>query len=394
MAKHCSQCGVALPKADARFCNICGSSVPIDRKDDTPSGPSQPDAVRASSESGSVEDEYGVKQEEFFEPLPPQKQEVQEEVQKKIVEDTVVAENPASASSQPQEKLSQDVEDAPTLLLAKDALMEQQKATSAVDSQDIEHLNTAQLPLPIQAPPTPRLPVQEPSPLVTPLAMSETVVPPKDYNGVRSPMPTSSSGNPSWSGSTPAVGGGRFAQMPLFLRRISASPRQVGALVGMLVLLVVIGLGIFLFTQQGIARPWKQFSNAELGFALDYPLGWQEKVDSAKSQVVFSDYNQTAQMTVMVVEDDKGDINQWMRQEAEKIEVSDIQDTEAISFGNAEWQQIQGNLVVEGVNYRVIFLATLHENRLYLVMQQAVDGTYDENEHTFFSSMRAAWNFV
>ncbi len=163
-----------------------------------------------------------------------------------------------------------------------------------------------------------------------------------------------------------------------------------------LVALVLTGLICWLLFLQLVpnTNPWQNFSDPKLGFSVDYPTDWQVQVDSKQSVVHFHDSTQTGKVDVVVPSGAiASDIAQFLQQRASQLGMTNITTGPSRSFAGTSWQQVQGKLSQEGVSYSITMLATMHDNRLYLLTQTSPQSTYNDEDVLIFSVMRAGLHF-
>jgi hypothetical protein len=163
-----------------------------------------------------------------------------------------------------------------------------------------------------------------------------------------------------------------------------------------LVALIIVGVISWLLFLQLASNtsPWQSFSDTKLGFSMRYPTDWLAQVDYKQSIVHFHDSTQTGKIDIAVSSGaSASDIAQYLQQQASQLGITNVMTGPSRSFANTSWQQVQGNLSQEGVNYSITMLATIHGNRLYLLTQRSPQGTYNEEEALIFSVMRASLHF-
>ena len=170
-------------------------------------------------------------------------------------------------------------------------------------------------------------------------------------------------------------------------------------IVGLLVILLLGGIGVWVgvfhpFSVPTVVQPQQSFSNSQLAFSVQYPSGWNTRVDSSSSSAFFADSSNTAQFTVTVSPVDGKDAGQYVQQLSTQLKMTGIRPVSAIAFGGASWQQVQGNAVFGGANYSETILATVHSNHLYTITQSAPQSTYVQEEQIVFSPMRASFKFL
>lgn len=169
--------------------------------------------------------------------------------------------------------------------------------------------------------------------------------------------------------------------------------------VGLLVILLLGGIGVWVgvfhpFSVPDVVQPQQSFSNSQLAFSVQYPSGWNTRVDTATSSASFTDSSNTAQFTVTVSPANGKDAGQYVQQLATQMKMTSIKPGSSLSFGGVSWQQVQGNALFGGANYSETILATTHTNQLYTITEAAPQSTYAQEEQIVFSTMRASFKFV
>ncbi len=163
----------------------------------------------------------------------------------------------------------------------------------------------------------------------------------------------------------------------------------------MVALIIVGGVSWLLILQLAPnTDPWQHFSDTNLGFSLLYPTDWQVRVDHKPSIVHFYDSTQTDKVDITVSDATAGNVAQFLRQQASQLGMTGVTSKPSLSFAGSSWQEVQGKLSQEGVSYSIALLATIHGNRLYLLTQIAPQGTYNDEEALVFSAMHAGLQFL
>jgi zinc-ribbon domain len=198
------------------------------------------------------------------------------------------------------------------------------------------------------------------------------------------------------------------SDMPLVQGRVQSAPLQplgepvrkrcsrlgLWLAVCLVVLLIVGVIGWVLFSQLApTTDPWQRFSGTDLGFSVLYPTDWQVQIDHKSSIVHFYDSTQTDKVDIAVSNAPTSNVAQFLQQQASQLGITGITAEPLRVFAGTSWQQVQGKLSQEGVNYTVTLLAAIHGNRLYLLTQRSPQSTYDDEEGLVFSAMRAGWQF-
>ena len=167
----------------------------------------------------------------------------------------------------------------------------------------------------------------------------------------------------------------------------------------LLLLVLVGGVGTWIvryqpFSVPAITQPQQQLSNAQLGFSLLYPSGWQTQLDRNKSTIRLFDSSHTAQVAIVVGAAPNGDVSQYLQQQASQLGLTGIKKGSTRSFAGATWQQIQGNVQQRGASYTETLLATTHKNNLFTIMLLAPQTIYAEEEQVAFSKMCSSFQFL
>ncbi len=164
-------------------------------------------------------------------------------------------------------------------------------------------------------------------------------------------------------------------------------------------LLVFGGVGAWLyifkpFSVPQITQPQLPFQSSLLGVALSYPNGWSVKVDQKHGTVTFADSSHTAQFSVITAPANGQDAGQYLLQEATQLGMTGAKPGTPLSFAQATWQQTQGTVQQDGVNYAKTLLVTAHGNRFISIIQQAPQATYANEEAIIFAGMRSSFQFL
>jgi len=110
--------------------------------------------------------------------------------------------------------------------------------------------------------------------------------------------------------------------------------------------------------------------------------------------VQFSDSTHTARFSVLVVAATGQDASKYLLQEAKQLGITGVKSGPPLSFAKTSWQQVQGSVVQDGVNYSETLLVTMHANRLYSIIQQAPQATYADEDRVIFSTIRSSFQFL
>jgi hypothetical protein len=253
--------------------------------------------------------------------------------------------------------------------------------------------NTASPPLPTRGAPSlpARGPVSNPSPLPgqtftpsgasvahSPFSSPETMVPPSA--GQRSPT------------TPPPV-----SPLPAPVRESRTqwvTPRRLVLLVG---LIVVLGAGVFIISYQatsGGAQAYQAFENSTLGVFLTYPQGWAFHLDQAQTSVHFADSSQTGQVTLSRTMLGVQSLTQYLDQQITRLGIATPQFAPTRLFAGTNWQQVQGDIVQQGVTYMLDLYVTRHGTYLYTLIFLAPPVVYSRMEQESFTPLRASFRFI
>lgn len=339
-------------------------------------------------------------------PLPEQ----QEEELQDSIEDT-----PTSSLITAE---SVNVEDAPTIIQAKDK-------DNNVDA--VEHLDTVPMPnyLQTKTPSSPQSPIVSPhslhgnTPLPNEQRIREQRAQPYTTN---TPQPVSYpiSSQPIAPIAPPAPA--RFSQpmsantsqnqpqqsVHTQARHVSGVPlpspalarRQKSRVPFILLLaclcILILGGGVWIllanpFAVPSVTQPLQSFKDAQLSVSLPYPSGWTTQKNA--TGVVLADSSHTAQVKLSAITT-SGDAAAYVQQQATKSGMTAVKSLGAVSFAGTSWQQVQGNMQQDGVNYTMHMFATLHANRMYVLTQMAPQNVYADEESVVFSPIRNSFAFM
>lgn len=177
--------------------------------------------------------------------------------------------------------------------------------------------------------------------------------------------------------------------------------RKSMTIVLVVLLLLIVGGGIATwlvlyqpFTVAGVTQPQQTFSNTQMGISLQYPRGWTAKVEAQKSTVHLADSSQTARFSIVFTPTSGGDVNKYLQQEATQLTMTALKPGAAQTFAGTSWQQLQGNVLINGATYTETLFATVHQQKVCTIMQLAPQTTYAQEEQYTFSAMRSSFQFV
>lgn len=321
------------------------------------------------------------------------------------------------------------VEDLPTVPLAvpevvKPAIVIERASTPAPASQEpeIEDLPTRPMPASQVAPrsPLPPLPPQSPpgreqrpvsyraeaSAAVPPPYPSRTpalygpLPNPQSHPGqaFSPPPPSAPQGPLSSPGNAPLQRSP--AQAPALAtdeaRKRRVSPLQVALLV---VLVIVVGVGVSVFSYQAtsggaIAQPYQAFQNSTLGVSLSYPQGWTFSLNRAQTSVRFADSSHTGQVMLSMTAPDAASMTQYLDRQMTQLGIAVPQQAPTRLFGGESWQQVQGDVVQQGVTYMLELYATRHGTHIYTLLFLAPPPVYGRMEQESFAPLRASLRFI
>ncbi len=189
--------------------------------------------------------------------------------------------------------------------------------------------------------------------------------------------------------------------VPPTRRREKRKSRKSMAVVLAALLLLIVGGGLAMwlvlyqpFTVAGVTQPQQTFTNTQLGVSLHYPSGWTARVEAQKSTVHLTDSSQTARFTVVFTSTGGGDINKYLQQEAALLTMTAQKPGAAQTFAGTSWQQLQGNVLLNGATYTETLYAAVHQQKVCTIMQLAPQTTYAQEEQYVFSAMRSSFQFV
>ena len=189
--------------------------------------------------------------------------------------------------------------------------------------------------------------------------------------------------------------------VPSTRRSAKRKSRKSMTIVLVVLLLLIIGGGLATwlvlyqpFTVAGVTQPQQTFSNTQMGVSLQYPRGWTARVESQKATVHLTDSSQTARFTIVFTPKNGGDINKYLQQEATQLTMTALKPGAAQTFAGTSWQQLQGNVLLNGATYTETLFATLHPQKVCTIMQLAPQTTYPQEEQYVFSGIRSSFQFV
>ena len=146
------------------------------------------------------------------------------------------------------------------------------------------------------------------------------------------------------------------------------------------------------FSVPAITRTSVSYHNSALGVALQYPQGWSLQQNAGSAS--FFDANHTDQVTLLSTATAGQSIDQYIKQEEARLGLTSPKQQPALSFAGAGWQQVQGNVVINGVTETEGLLVTTHNGRFYALIQMAPAPTYHDADTQFFALVRSSLQFV
>lgn len=182
----------------------------------------------------------------------------------------------------------------------------------------------------------------------------------------------------------------------------AAHRRKLPYVLVVALLIVLIGAGVLTwivayqpFSVATITNPQQSFSDPQLGISLQYPNGWDQQVDTAKSAIHFYDnrVSRTTQIAI-VLTGANSDVTRIVQQQASSLGMTGTKAGKPLAFAGATWQQWQGTVLQKGASYTCTILATVHGNHLYTLVQQATSDTYADAEQYFFAPLRQSLQFT
>lgn len=344
MAILCINCGKAVPEEDARFCNNCGTSIP----------PHSPSPRSSSSTSTS---KNGSKS-----PVKPQ-------------DNTRPGIREQIAYQPPPRPVRGKVQDGPSVRIPRFNNNERSSGVSANPirsdqpiEDEVDNVPTSPL---ITGPPTSRV-QHNSNPPRTPSVQNAQLDEVEQLD--TTPLAPSSHRKPR-------------------------SRNLLIAALALLLFLLLGGLGVWVvvvqpFSVSALTQPQQSFNDSQLNIALLYPNSWKAGVDQSKATAHFYDSSHTDQVTILMGAANGRDVGKYLQQEATQLGITGVKPEPTLSFAGATWQQMQGSVQQRGANYTETLLATVHNNRLYTIMQLAPQATYADEETAVFSSTRSSFQFL
>lgn len=439
MTTLCTHCGKPLPRADARFCNNCGSFVgsqsneggvvqngnsagtgrtwqseqrarPVLREQvafppqrftasgvaDTAQPPAWMDRLEQQLHTSPTPHDLRVKEWDAsssmidedtredgsggqeIDELPTREHAVSG-VSGKSEVNAVDAVDTVSAVSG-----ISDVEDLPTSRLAVPPTSNSVQVEED-DAPGIEQLETRPVQTLQPGQPTNARPFMQPAPVTPAIPVSQPGFAPMPVAAPTgsapaptvSPAPMSTTAQPAWRG------------RPVRLLVVAAA----------LVLLLIAGFVVWVvkfqpFAVPGITDTTVAYTSSSLGFSLSYPQGWTAQEDAQHSTASFFDANHTDQFNVALASPDGQTIAQYSKKLTAQLGLTGQKSLSPISFAGASWQGVQGTILQKGASYTATILVTMHGSHLYALTQMAPASTFADAERLFFAPARASFHFL
>jgi hypothetical protein len=145
------------------------------------------------------------------------------------------------------------------------------------------------------------------------------------------------------------------------------------------------------FAVPAVTQPLQSFKDTQLGVSLTYPSGWTAQKNA--TGVILADSSHTATVKLSATATN-GDAAAYLQQQATKSGMTAVKTLGTASFAGATWQQLQGNIQQDGVNYTAYMFATAHGSQMYMLMQMAPQNVYADEENVVFSAIRNSFAFL
>ncbi|PZW30585.1 zinc ribbon protein [Thermosporothrix hazakensis] len=163
-----------------------------------------------------------------------------------------------------------------------------------------------------------------------------------------------------------------------------------------LLALLAIGCIVWFFSMKPFdsspeAQPWQALQDQSFGLTLEYPAGWEKKLDGKTLQLL--DGSKTGQVDILYEEKAPDDLEQYMKVYSTKIGMSAGKIGAPVTFGGAAWKQMKGAVTLEGAAFTASIYVTAHNGRVYTLVFYGPDKTFDELEKLQFSHIRESLKF-
>jgi hypothetical protein len=170
------------------------------------------------------------------------------------------------------------------------------------------------------------------------------------------------------------------------------------ALVALLILLVLVvggsAFAIYYQSTSGAAQAYQAFQNNTLGVALNYPQGWTSSLNKTQTSAHFADSTQTGQITLSMTATNGQQASQYLNQEITQLGINGQQAKPASTFGGANWQTVQGNVVQRGATYTIVLYVAQHGNNFYALAFMAPLPVYGQMDQENFAPLRSSFRFL
>lgn len=420
MAIQCTLCGTAL-KDDARFCNICGTLVPSHPFSPKTTAPALPPPDQSESTRRVIREQ--IAQQPPTRPHPGTRMgngqppswmsQLESDVRTKVPSNSLPfqATETGTNTDTPDRQLRVKVwEQPPTNQLTGGVAEQARRQPLPSPSADgLEYIPTR----PLGAePPTARMQPHRPSSPPSPAPQRQEtrhndvdqldtipIATPKSWGA---PSGTFAQGTPTVSN----VNNLRQAAPSFTAEPRPRQPKQrksrkpLGFLL-VILLLLLLGGGIATwiilyapFTVASITQPQQTLTNTQLGVSLQYPSGWTVQLDAQKSTAQLFDSSHTAQFTIVSTPSTSGDASHYLQQKATQLTMTGPKPQTTQTFAGTSWQELQGNVLINGASYTETLFAVVHQQHMYTIMQLAPQATYVQEEQYVFSSIRSSLQFV
>lgn len=418
MAKVCANCGMVLPREDARFCGICGTlvashsaNVQLEKASQQSISPATPVFFSSTISSRQYEPREQMAHWSFVNEkqsvgpakLPGWMSKLETSFEKRA--DAPVSPLQKSPQRPLRVKVWQAEKGAGVEKLDTVPLETQMRASPEAipEQRALTEMATAQLPAAIPDAPTktnlqqtsPPVQTQRtmmPPPPITPVFTLALAVPEQNTHILKQPPAT-----PVFAAS-PAGSSSREAFIAPKVE--SKGKKRTLPILSLIVLtLLLVGGGVWIwhyqpFSVATITQTQQQLSDARVGVSLLYPTGWQVRVDHTAPAIFLYDSSHTARFTIQTSPQQNGDVAQYLKQQAARQNMTGIKSMQPLSFAGVSWQQIQGSSVQQGANYTEMLLATMHRNELMIIVQLAPQSIYSDEEKSIFSSIHTSLKFI
>ncbi len=280
-----------------------------------------------------------------------------------------------------------DVEDLPTSRLAVPSTSNSVQVEED-DAPGIEQLETRPVQTPQLGQPANARPFMQPAPVTPAIPVSQPGFAPMPVAAPTSSAPAPT-GSPVLPAPTPTKAQPARRGRPARLLVVAAA----------LVLLLIAGFVVWVvkfqpFAVPGITNTTVAYTSSSLGFSLSYPQGWTAQEDAQHSTASFFDANHTDQFNVALASPNGQTIAQYSKKLTTQLGLTGQKSLLPISFAGASWQGVQGTILQKGASYSATVLVTMHGSRLYALIQMAPASTYADAERLFYAPARASFRFL